>query len=195
MDAEHISGLNIALNEASLLGVEVDPQARTAAATLAVLTLPEVGPMVSDNRLQFLFYPVGRIVASLRKGAWNDEKAEVVEFELADLLSVVQEFGGAPIYGWKFFDNTDVEAFRRWSDRLSLDHETGLEGRTHTIDLFQEGYQRHLDIRIWFDKIAIGDPAGDQVLLDDLIAGGKRWWDGFYNGDARTQGSGLVPLK
>jgi len=44
--------LNVALNEATLIGAEVDPQRRTASLTLAVLTLPpDDGPPPVDDRV------------------------------------------------------------------------------------------------------------------------------------------------
>jgi hypothetical protein len=43
LSAEEKKSLGVALNEAMLLGVELDPARCLAAATLAVLTLPEAG--------------------------------------------------------------------------------------------------------------------------------------------------------
>ena len=55
--------LGVALNEADLLGFEVDPARRIATATFRVLTLPAEGPPPADRRVQMLFRPVGRVPA------------------------------------------------------------------------------------------------------------------------------------
>ena len=191
---DQVHGLGIALNEATLWGVEVDEDRKVAAATFSVLTLPEQGNPPEDARVQFVFSPVGRIAVSLRLGRWNDTTAEVVKLSVEELLSAVQSFGGSPIYGWEFFDVHDKN-FPRWSDRLSLDWRNGGDGLAHSITLFQEGKDRHIDICLWFDSFVMRDARGRELSLDDFIAGGKRWWDALYRGDSRTSEQGIFPLK
>lgn len=191
------SELDVALNEADLLGLEVDAQRRIAAATFRVLTLPPDGSPSDDSRVQMLFRPVGRGAASLRKGCWDDASAEVIPFRLADLLSVVQSFGGRPIYGWEFFDRPQEE-LAHWGDRLSLDWRSGAEGLSRSIRVFQsggEGPPRHLDVCVWFDELAVRRPDGVFLALEEFAAAGKRWWDAFNAGDQRTAGHGLFPLN
>jgi hypothetical protein len=184
--------IGVALNEATLVGLELDPARRLANATFAVLTLREEGPPPEDCRVQILFWPVGRLAASLRLGRWDDPDAEVVPFTVEELLSVVQSFGGLPIYGWECIDLHDEE-LAKWGDRLSLDHRAGTAGMSHSILLFQEGHDRHLDILLWFDKLQVRTPDGSEIPLSDFTAAGKRWWDGLYSGDPRTQGYGIFP--
>ena len=187
--------LDVALNEADLLGVEVNPARRIAAATFRVLTLPVDGPPPEDSRVQILFRPVGRIVASLRNGRWDDAAAEVVPFEVTDLLPVVQRFGGRPIYGWEFFDVHDKE-LSRWGQRLSLDWRSGSDGVSRSVTVFQESARhadQHLDVCIWFDELEVRRPDGSVLSLEEFAAGGKRWWDAMYAGDKRTQGAGIIP--
>jgi hypothetical protein len=191
---EERHGLSVALNEATLLGVEIDTDRKLAAATFSVMTLPEAGLPPHDSRVQFIFSPLGRVAASLRLGRWNDSEAEVVPFQIDGLLSVVKGFGGLPIYGWEFFDVHEKD-FVRWSDRLSFDYRGGTEGLEHSILLFQEGHDRHLDLCLWFDTFEIRDPEGKEISMVDFIVGGKRWWDGLYSGDERTSNSGIIPLK
>jgi hypothetical protein len=191
---EQVDGLNVALEEAVLLGLEVDSSRRIAAATFAVLTLPETGSVPEDRRVQFQFSPVGRVAASLRNGRWDDPNAEVSKFKLEELLDVVQSFQGLPIYGWEFFDVAHANYFDSWADRLSIDVQLGENGHTETIDLFQAGPTRHLDIRLWFDEFIIRNPIGSEITLDDFITDGKRWWDGLFLGDKRTDDLGIFPL-
>src|SRR5258708_3697785 len=190
---EEKQGLSIALNEAILLGMEVDTSRNLAAATFRVLTLPEQGLPPADSRVQIIFAPVGRVAASLRLGRWDDREARVSPFQIDELLSVVQSFGGLPIYGWEFLD-TDDKDFPRWSDRLSLDLRTDVEA-THSITVFQAGADRHLDVCLWFNRLEIKDPRGEGISMEAFIAGGRRWWDGLYKGDERTSDSGIIPLK
>jgi hypothetical protein len=191
---EQIQGLGIALNEATLLGMEVDTDRRIAAATFFVLTLPEQGEPPDDARVQFIFSPVGRVAASLRLGRWDDATAEVVRFPIEELLPVAHSFGGLPIYGWEFFDAHDKD-FPRWADRLSVDWRDGADGLSHSITLFQEANNKHLDICLWFDSFVIKDSQGQGLQLEEFIAGGQRWWDGLYSGDSRTSNQGIIPLK
>jgi hypothetical protein len=190
---EQKQGLGVALNEATLLGLEVDPQRRVAGATFSVFTLPEEGPAPEDTRVQMLFEPVGRLAASLRLGHWDDSSAEVVTFSIEELLAQVQSFGGLPVYGWEFFDVHEKD-FPKWNDRLSIDCRSGEDGQEHTISLFQEGDERHLDICLWFDDFRIRNASGNEITLVEFIAGGTRWWNAFYAKDPRTQGKGMYSI-
>jgi len=189
-------GLGVAFNEATLLGVEVSPGRSLCGITLSLLTLPESGPAPDDSRIQVLLHPVGRVAASLRMGRWDDDSAAVQPFELTNLLSVVQSFKGLPIYGWEFFDLSE-DKFRSWSNRLSLDWHGDPAGMAHSVFLFQEGSvpERILDLRIWFREIEFRRPDGTPVDIENILSGGKRWWDGLYAGDKRTEGHGVFPVK
>ena len=192
---EQREALGVAVNEATLLGCEVNADQCVAAVTLEVLTLPEKGDPPADPRVQILFLPVGRVAASLRMGGWDDATAEIQPFRIEELLATVQSFGGLPIYGWQFFDRHDEE-MKMWGNRLSLDWRSSRdEGRRHSISLFQEGDNRHLDLCLWFDRLEIRTPDGSQVNFEEFCAGGKRWWDAMYSGDPRTKGPGILPLE
>jgi len=193
LTTEQKNGLGIALNEATLLGVEVDTSQCVAAATLALHTLPESGPKPEDTRLQLRFDGVGRVAASLRLGRWDDRTARVEPFPINRLLEIVQSFGGLPVYGWDFIDqDADIAS---WADRLSFDWRCSSESAAHSIRFFQEGPERHLDLAIWFRTLRFLTPDEREVPLEDVIAGGKRWWDAFYAKDPRTEGSGMLPLR
>jgi hypothetical protein len=191
-----LDGLGVALNEAILLGVEVDVVRSLCGITMSVLSLPDEGPAPPDSRLQILLSPIGRVSASLRHGRWDDKNAKTERFELSDLLEVVQSFGGLPVYGWEFFDLAQSK-FEAWSDRLSLDWQADPTAVEHSITLFQEGYtpERTLDLKIWFRKISFHKPTGEEVAIEEVIKGGRRWWDGLHAGDPRTSGHGIVPCK
>lgn len=185
------AGLGVALNEATLLGAEVSRERRIAAITFAVLSLPEIGPPPQDSRISLVLAPVGRVVASLRNGGWDDPAAAVIPFSLEELLPTIQSFDGLSIYGWEFIDIE--QGYEVWSKRLSLDERLGTDGHAHSITLFQDGHERYLNLRIWFDTLRVFRSDRSEVPIDDFIAAGERWWDGLYAGDPRTQGHGIVP--
>jgi hypothetical protein len=199
LSAEQIHAFGVALNEASLVGVEVEAAEGSAGVTLAVLSLPpDGGPEPADRRVQLVLQPLGRVAASLRQGAWDDDDATVVPLGLDRLHAAVSGFGQQPIYGWEFLDVPEEKDFAGWRDRLSLDWRASSGGLTHTLDLFQEsaeGERRHLDLRLWFDDLRIFGPDRREIAFDDFVAGGVRWWDAMYAGDARTKGHGIVPQR
>jgi len=186
--------LGYAINESELLGVEVVREHRRVGVTLSMLTLPDDGaPPPDDPRVLFVFEDVGRFVASLRHGAFDDENAPVAPIELHEVAALVRSFGGQPIYGWDFFDQE--EDFDQWRDRLSLDESFSGGRADHSISLFQEGDGRHLDLRIWFGGLRLLSPNHEELDVEDVIEGARRWWIALYEGDPRTQGKGIGPAS
>jgi hypothetical protein len=187
--------LNSALNEASWTGVRISEEDRLVALRFSALTLPaDGGPEPDDPSVTLQLQSVGRIVASLRDGFWNDDEAAVGSITLKELPQVVDSFEGQPIYGWEFFDLPE-SSWEQWASRLSLDIEWAPEAQTHSIEIFQEslaGPARHLDLRVWFNELRIFDAKGSDLTLDEFGQAGKRWWDAFYEHDPRTQGHGMV---
>ena len=177
LTAEIIGGLGVALNEATLVGLELDIPGRRAGITFDVLTLPMEGEPAEDCRLLLVLSNVGRVAASYRLGNWNHVAAEVVALKLEALTEVVTSFGQQPIYGRHFFDRSDD--FSTWADRLSLDARLD-GGLAHSLLLFQEGAgDRHLDLCIWFDLLSFRDPLGNALSPGEVIAGGQRWWESY----------------
>jgi hypothetical protein len=112
-----IEGLNFALEEAQLVGVEVDARNRKAGVTLVILWDPESGPPPDDLRSQLVLEPVGRVVASLRHGSWDDRKAAVEPLEIRDLPRVFKRLrGDQSVYGYRFFDVAAEERGRKAKD-------------------------------------------------------------------------------
>jgi hypothetical protein len=186
LTSEELSGLGVALNEATLLGVEVDPTRRLAGLALAVLSLPIQGPPNQDPRVQLLLSPVGRVCAV----RFVEDAVQLLTID--QLHQAVQDFDGCPIYGWEFLDTPFTEP-----EHVSLDLTfPGPGGRSHSLAVFQEASAKgRLDLRIWFDALTVHTPAGDLVSLADFIAGGRRWWDALDTGDPRTAGRGIISLK
>ncbi len=187
---EHIDGINLALNEATLLGVEFSKEQETIAVTFAPVALDENGQVPTYNRVQFIFTPIGKFIASLRLGHWDDTKAEIVKFEPEQILEKVEEFGHLSIYGWEFMNcKEDVT----WLDKLSCEFTSkNSQGLQNNIELFQEGFQKHIDIKFWFDEFEIFTPTHEKIELQTFIDNGKRGWDGIYYGNASDK-FGIYP--
>lgn len=184
-------GLEVALNEADLVDVHVDPVSRTATVSLLVMNLAADRGV---RAVQLLLTPVARVAASLRLGLWNDRTAAVSRFGIEALPATVRSFGGQPIHGFEFFDVHERE-LACWGDRLSLDWRlAGAPPARHSIALFQEGLDRHLDLCLWFDDLEVLDDRGLRIDVDAFIAAGADWWRAFRRNDRRTLGHGLFPL-
>jgi len=193
IDEELRHRIGLALNEATLLGVEFDKEKNLVACSFALVAMDKNGNVPEDNILLFIFKPVGRFVASLRNGHWDDKNAKVEKFKPESILEIIQTFKGLSIYGWDFVNCGD-EDFDTWKDRLSFDYSKGDNvGLTNTIDLFQEGDNRHIDLRIWFEDFEILTKKYEQVNLEDFLENGKRGWDAVYGNNDKMSDFGIIP--
>jgi hypothetical protein len=187
IDEELRHRIGLALNEATLLGVEFDKEKNWVACSFALVAMDKDGNVPEDNRLLFIFKQVGRLVASLRNGHWDDKNAE------ENILEITQSFKGFSIYGWDFINCGDKD-FDTWKERLSFDYSTGDNiGLTNTIDLFQEGGNRHIDLRIWFDNFEILTPKYEPFDLEEFLENGKRGWDAVYANNDKMGNFGIIP--
>lgn len=188
------SKIGLALNEATILGVEFDEEKNLVTCSFAVIAMDKNGNVPEDNRLLFVFKPVGRFVASYRNGHWDNKNATVEKFEPKDILEVIQRFQGQAIYGWDFVNCGD-EDFDTWKDRLSFDYSSDSNvGFTNTIDLFQEGDDEHIDFRIWFDDFEIFTATYEKVELQDFIDNGQRGWNAIYKNNEKMSDFGIIPV-
>lgn len=183
---DDIAGLNVALNEARLLGIELHPAQRSATVALSLLTLPPVGPPPIDPRFEMHLFPVGRVAAVLASRDGGIERMSI-----NDLEKVVSSFEGRPIYGWDFFGSRDLES----RQQLSLDFLLTPDVHAQVLHLFQDDANRKLDVWLWFDDATFRTVDGKDTPISEIIAGATRWWDGVFAGDERTRGTGVEPLK
>ena len=187
-----IDGINLALNEATILGVEFQKEKEIVVVTFSPVALDINGQVPTDNRVQFVFKPIGKFIASYRLGRWDDKSAQVVKFEPEQILEKVEEFKHVSIYGWEFINCNDEN---HWLDRLSFDFNSeNQHGRQNTIDLFQDGGNKHIDMKIWFDDFEIVNPKYEKIELQTFIDNGTRGWDGIYYGNA-SDNFGIYPAK
>jgi hypothetical protein len=191
MDTE---GLNVALSEATCLGLAVDETAGELRLDLEVLTLPEHGAAAEDSRVQVRFTRVSRVAASLRTQHWDDLEPRVLPLQLDGLDEAIRSFGGGRLHGWEFID-LDDSSWALWSELLSFDTRIDDHESAHVLEFSQEeGIDpRELDVRVWFDDIVVYDTRGKQIPLADFVEGGARWWRAHDAGDPRAMRPGIAP--
>lgn len=201
LDGLDTAGLNIALSEATCLGLDVDIETKQLHLDLAVLTLPEsVQPDSTERttpeepKVRLTFNGVSRVAASLRQHRWDDNEPHVLPLELSGLSEAITSFGGGRLHGREFID-IDDSGWMLWSELLSFDTAIDQRISPHVLEFSQEEgiNPRELDIRVWFDTIIIHDSNGDEVPLPDFVSGGVRWWSAHDVGDPRTVHPGIAP--
>ncbi|CAM3935947.1 hypothetical protein NONI108955_00030 [Nocardia ninae] len=194
LDGMDTAGLNVALSEATCLGLEVDAAAGQLRLDLEVLTLPENGTPTEDYRVQVTFTGVSRVAASLRMQNWDDLEPRVLPLELTGLDEAIRSFGGGRLHGWEFID-LDDSGWALWSELLSFDTTLDEHVSAHVLEFSQEeGIDpRELDVRVWFDNMLINDTAGREIPLAEFIAGAQRWWAAHDAGDPRATRPGVAP--
>ncbi len=188
------AGLNVALSEATCLGLEVDAAAKQLRLDLEVLTLPENGTPTEDYRVQVIFTGVGRVAASLRMQNWDDLEPQVLPLQLDGLDQAIRSFGGGRLHGWEFVD-LDDSGWALWSELLSFDTTIDDHISAHVLEFSQEeGIDpRELDVRVWFDNVIVNDSTGREIPVKEFIAGAARWWEAHDAGDPRATRPGVAP--
>ncbi len=176
---DDIAGLNVALNEARLLGIELHPAQRRATVALSLLTLPLVGPPPSDPRFEMHLFPVGRVAAVLASRDGGIERMSI-----HDLEETLSSFGGRPIYGWDFFGSRDLES----REQLSLDVTLTPDASAQVLHLFQDAANRTLDLWLWFDEATFRTVDGMDTPISE-IGGGPHRLDHFQGSDLCARGS------
>ncbi|MVU79786.1 hypothetical protein GPX89_21395 [Nocardia sp. ET3-3] len=194
LDGLDIKGLNLALSEATCLGIDVDTENATLRLELDVLTLPEDGPPPADCDIYLTLTGVSRVACSLRRQRWDDLEPVVLPLTLDGLHDAVNSFGGGALHGWDFLDLSD-SSWSQWKKLLSFDTELRDTPGEHMMEFSQEeGIDpRELDLRIWFDGVEVTDKQGTPIPLQQFIDGGVRWWQAHDAGDPRTQRPDVVP--
>ncbi|GAA5047001.1 hypothetical protein [Nocardia callitridis] len=194
LDNRDTAGLNVALSEATCLGLVVDAKAAELRLQLEVLTVPEAGEPADDFRVQLTFTGVSRVAASLRQQNWDDVRPSVLPLRLDGLDESIRSFGGGRLHGWEFID-LDDSGWSLWGELLSFDTRLDDHISAHVLEFSQEeGIDpRELDVRVWFDNIVIHDEQGRQLPLTEFVTGGTRWWDAHAAGDPRASRAGITP--
>ena len=192
---QQLEGINLAIDEAQLLDLEIDLLLKSARTTLQVFCISENGQVPIDRKVAVHLKSISRISASLRHYDKNDKYLKTEKFDINDFEKIVKSFGGASVYGSNFI-RPGNESLPSWAENVSLELSLGDDEGDYMIDLFQWDNSRKLDFRIWFNELKITKASNEQeISINEFIAGGKRWWEAFNKNDPRTQGFGMFPLK
>jgi hypothetical protein len=186
--AAELSGLDVLLNESVLLDAEWHHAEQTLGLTFYVEMIPEHGERsVDDLYLQIVLDDVRRLAVSYRRGEdWDDPRARVESLRIDGIGDALRSITNHDaVYGWRFFDVPEEEAFVDWADRLSVDHRTVSDcGECHTLTVWNEELverddrgRQMLELRAWFGDVSLRDRRGRAIPLDDAIAAARRYWE------------------
>lgn len=184
--------LDYALEEALLLGLELDLAEATATVVLSVPAVPESDDDPAGRRFDLVLCGLGGLVASLRDGPFHDEAAVIVPVSVEQLPGVVASFRGLPVYGGRFFD--DEERCSKCAARPSVEWDSGGDPSRHSLALSQDAPDRCLGLCFRFERLRILDGTGRDVSPEELLDTARRFWKALKDGDPRTRRSGIVPL-
>lgn len=179
MPSEIRDGLNLALNEAIIIGLDFDEHQQIVYVTFYPIAIQQDGKIPNDNRFLFAFRNVGRLASSLTP----EPDLTAVKFEPGELGDKMSEFKNESIYGWEFIGNAEEISFKQWKDNVSFDIIINDDYfNQNTIDLCQQcKYStKVIDIRIWFENIAVFDSDLKPFDIPTFIDNGKRGWNKLY---------------
>jgi len=152
--------LAAALAGARLWGLELDPRYRVLAATFELAPGASPWELVDDRRVQLLCSPVSTILGSLRRH--GPDGAELVTFEIEQLVEVSAVFGGAeiepPIFG------RPEPRPGEWGPSFSIQgRSTAPDGRTQTATFAVSDDEARLDVFARFDVAEVRDATGREL--------------------------------
>jgi hypothetical protein len=167
-----LEDLEVVLDGAALLGLELDTRYRVLAATLEPTAerypwgSGAAGVEVVDRRVQVLCSPVSTILASLRRVPAGGATAEVYTFAEDQLVDVVAAFDGAGVHAPLF--GLPEPRPGSWAPEWSMQgRSTAGDGVSRTVTLSvrheDEAGVLLLDVFARFDEVQVKDPFGTDL--------------------------------
>jgi len=197
MDEGTRDGIETALNEADVLGIQLDPAGASCDVLVHVLALPESGPLDRDARRVLRLARPGQVSILLRA----DRAGEAGYGPVIPLsgLDAVEDFfaslswSGA-MYGWKFLDDRSLT--RDWPARPSLSVQVRPGTASHSLYWFNECGRAEGDTSVsyliegtvTFEDLEVMRADAVPERLDEFIADGQRQWQAFFGHDERLSG-------
>lgn len=183
-------GLDVALNEADMLGLRLGPSGRWCDLLIHVSALPMAGPLDPDARRILRLMAPTQVKVLLRTARWpsSDYGAPI---PLAGLGAVEDFFASlewsGQMYGWRFLD--DPSLTRDWPDQVSLSIDLGHGVATHSLYWFNECGRGetscHLEGSVTFQDLEVLRADETPIPLTEFIADGRRQWQAFTDHDDR----------
>lgn len=186
--------MDVALNEADVLGIRLAQAGAWCDLLMHVLALPETGPLDPDARRILRLTMPGRVSILLRRDRLGlDGCGPVIP---VSGLDAVEDFfaslswSGA-MYGWKFLDDPSLTS--DWPARPSLTVEVRPAAAPHSLYWFNECGRAEGDTSaayliegaVTFEDLEVLRADATPQRLDEFIADGRRHWQAMHNGDQR----------
>lgn len=161
--ASALAALDAALAGAAVLGVELDTRYRVLAATFELdAEVDPWGPR-DDRRIQLLCFPVGTVLASLRRRE-PDGTAALLTFEESQLVDVVAALDG-PVVSGAVLGQPEPRP-GEWGPSFSLEGRSSApDGTRHRLRLELARDAFHLGVFARFDEVLVRSAAGEELVL------------------------------
>jgi hypothetical protein len=186
-------GVEVALNEADVVGLRPNPDAAWLDVLVHVLALPERGPLDPDARRIIRLLGPRTVKVPLRTDAVDGRYGPPIE--LADLDAVETFFAtlswGGSLCGWRFLDDPSLTG--DWPQQTSLTVQLQPGPGTHSFYWFNECGHDHdgqvqslcIEGTVTFDDLLVMRADGNPIPIEEFIADGQRHWAALRAGDER----------
>jgi len=193
-DDEMRESVEVALNEADVLGIRLDASGAWCDLLLHVLALPENGPIDSDARRILRLTSPTQINVLLRRDQTGSTGYGPV-IPLASLDAVEEFFASLSrtdsMYGWKFLD--DPARIHSWPAQPSLTLQVRSGAGSHSLFWFNECGREEddtyiaycLEGTVTFEDLEVLRADGTPQPLAEFAGDGRRYWEGLHGHDAR----------
>jgi hypothetical protein len=185
--------IDVALNEADVLGIRLEESGDWCELLLHVLALPEVGPLDPNARRIVRLTAPGQVQVMLRRDLFGDGYGPVIP--LADMDAVEEFFASlswaGSMYGWKFLDDSSLTS--DWPEHPSLT--VNVRPGTAARSLFwfnecgrDEGAMKVaylIEGTITFDNLEVMRADSSPVPLPEFTSNGRRYWEALHGHDER----------
>jgi hypothetical protein len=190
-------GIETALNEADVLGIQLDPAGAWCDVLVHVLALPESGPLDRDARRVLRLAGPGQVSILLRAdragGAGYGPVIPLSGLDAVEDFFASLSWSGA-MHGWKFLD--DPSLTRDWPTQPSLTLQVRRGAASHSLYWFNECGRTEGDAiasyliegTVTFEDLEVMRADALPQRLAEFIADGQRQWQAFFSQDERLSG-------
>lgn len=148
------------MDEAALLGLELDTRYRVLAATVEP-PVDDAEPSTSDGRIQIALYPCSVFETRLVRSV-PDDAAVLERFSLEQLLDVVVALDAPRLYDIEF-DGPSPS----WREVSLEGRSQAADGHRHRLSFAASRETRTLEVHATFDEVRIGAARGTDDELEN----------------------------
>lgn len=166
-------GLNIILNEASIINIEFNEIENYIFCKFELLREKD---NKTPNIANFKFENIFRFVAKYSEKV--EDIIKVKKINPNEISYYVGKFINKDIYGWDFIN---IEKSNFNFENSSFDYITSESyDEQDSIELFQDDFDEDIEIKIWFGKFEIFNELYQKINIEDLILRQKKIWDSIF---------------